>query len=341
MAKSFVRDSALNVIAGVATTAGGFVSTVLVARILGVEGTGVVAYATWIVTVVLVLTDLGLSGALARYLPELRARGNHDEALGLTRYLFRRLALSLGATSICFAACAILIGWDRPALPLRSDTFLESALFWALVGAACLVQGLAAFTVGYFKGIEAFGRLAVIAVISGALQISTTLLGGWLFGIVGAMAAMILGSIIPACYIVAATLRRGAMSPALRRRVDRFSWESWAAYLVRAFAWSRMEIFFIERSWGSDAAGLFSVSLTLANAAHRRAAAIPGSARRWRHRLQGAQCLHGWYADHGIHDFPGLLRPGGYHTSPSADALRSRFRASSSDRHDPGMLGGV
>ena len=51
MANSFVRNSVVNAVAGIFTTLGGFLGTILVARLLGVSGTGIVAFATWAVTI--------------------------------------------------------------------------------------------------------------------------------------------------------------------------------------------------------------------------------------------------------------------------------------------------
>lgn len=278
MASGFARDSALNAIAGLSTTIGGVLSTVLVARLLGVEGSGVVAFATFVVTVAVVLTDLGLAGALARYLPELRMRGENDAASALTRYLLVRLLIVLAAMAACFAVYAASVSWRHPSpLPVRADTYSSSVAFWIIVGSTCLVQGLAAFFYGYLKGTQAFGRLATLMAAGGALQVAATLIGGWFFGLAGALTGALLGHLIPACLVVTMAAGTRTVSPELKGRVNRFALESWGSYLVTAFAWSRMEIFFLELSWGPDAAGLFAVSLTLANLATQAPMLLTGA----------------------------------------------------------------
>jgi O-antigen/teichoic acid export membrane protein len=61
--------------------------------------------------------------------------------------------------------------------------------------------------------------------------------------------------------------RAGAIAGDFRHRVRRFAAESWGGYLVTAFAWTRMEVLFLELSWGATTVALFAVSVTLANLA--------------------------------------------------------------------------
>jgi O-antigen/teichoic acid export membrane protein len=272
LANALARNSVFNAVAGLSFTFGGFFSNVIVARLLGVEGTGAVAFAAWIVTVAVMLSDLGVPGALARYTPELQARGQPDEAERAIRFLFRPFiaaVLVLGLGFLLYAAWLTFTqasAVERPASGGRAGTASSQPAYWALIGVSCLVQGLASFTNGCLKGRQEFRRLAGIALVSAAVQITATFLGGYLFGIVGAMAGAVAGAIAPALLVPRLLLRSAAGLPApeLRSRMTGFAWETWAGYLVGAFVWARMEVFFLELSWGSVAVGLFSVSLTLA-----------------------------------------------------------------------------
>lgn len=279
MTQTFVRSSVLNVIAGLSTTCAGFLSTILVARVLGVEGAGVVAFASWLVTMAVVVADLGIPGALARFLPELRGSGRDGDARGLTGLLLRRLSVVLIAITLGFSGYAAATAWLRPGPEvIDGGNYRDVWLFWALVAVSCLTQGLASFANGYLKGREAFRHIAVLAVVGGTVQVLATLIGVRLFGIAGALAAAAIGALLPAAVGVAVALRAGgAIEPKLKQRVDRFAWETWGSYLVMSFAWSRMEIFFLERSWGSEAAGIFSVSLNLTNLATQAPMLLTGA----------------------------------------------------------------
>lgn len=294
MTQSIARNSAFNVVAGLSTTIGGFVSTILVARLLGVEGTGIVAFATWIVTIVIVSGDLGIPGAMARYLPELRSHADEGTVSSLVKFLLRRFLAVLTTIFICFAGYAAFVAFAEPGIvAINGDNYRHVWTFWAIVGLACATQGLASFTNGYLKGTESFGLLARIAMISAVMQILTTLAGIWLLGVAGAMLAAVLGFIIPAALVVLAARRHGPpIEPALKQRVSRFAWEAWGGYVVMAFAWSRMEIYFLERSWGSEAAGIFSVSLTLTNLATQAPILLTAALLPFLSRNSGTDNLH-------------------------------------------------
>ncbi|WP_170145926.1 lipopolysaccharide biosynthesis protein [Rhodoplanes elegans] len=267
MTGRLVRNTMASATAGLSVMFGGFLSTVLVARMLGVEAAGIVAFATWVVTVSIVVADLGTPGTLSRYLPELLARGDQAQAAGVTRHLFRWPGLIATLLLIGFVGYGTAIGVGSGAVESGSARIRTDVVFWILVGVACVVQTAANYVNGYLRGAQGFARMARLALLSAVLQVVATALGGWFFGANGALAGAIAIGLLPSLLLPGILSRRGTLSPELRRRVDRFTFETWLGYVGTAFAWSRMEIFFLERSWGAESVALFSVSLTLANLA--------------------------------------------------------------------------
>ncbi len=69
--EQFARNSAYGTMAGLCTALGSVMASVIVAHSLGVEGTGVIAFALWVVMLAAAVADLGIQSTLARYLPEL------------------------------------------------------------------------------------------------------------------------------------------------------------------------------------------------------------------------------------------------------------------------------
>jgi len=267
---SAINRLALNTLhsalAGLSIVLGGFVSNVLVARLLGVEASGIVAFATWAIAVGVMLGDLGVPGTLARYLPDLEARGMRDEAVGLVHWLF---CFNLAAAVIMLCAYVGYVAAARLAHRAQVDAHLQAATwFWGLVAAACIAQALAGFVNGALKGEQRFATMAKLAAACAASQIALTGAGAMLFGAVGALSGAVAAGVVP-LVLLPHILRRGrqVVPTELKRRARRFAFESWLAYLVTAFAWARMEIFFLEMNWGSHAVALFAVSLTLANLA--------------------------------------------------------------------------
>ena len=83
----FSRNSAYGTIAGLCTAIGSVLANVIVAHMLGVEGTGVIVFALWMAMLAAAVTDLGAQATLARYLPELTLAGRAADGDRLTALL--------------------------------------------------------------------------------------------------------------------------------------------------------------------------------------------------------------------------------------------------------------
>jgi O-antigen/teichoic acid export membrane protein len=255
--EQFARNSAYGTIAGLCTALGSVLASVIVAHSLGVEGTGVIAFALWVVLLAAAVADLGIQATLARYLPELIAAGKAAEADRLTALLRRDLAL---------ACCAALAGFAGYAAWEWSTSGAEPTI-WVLIGLACALQALAGFTYGYLRGVQRFNRLALVTAASLAVQLVIVAIGSLTFGIVGALAGYCAGSAVPAVMSLRRSRGAGPLAADIRARARRYAIYAWAGALSSAFVWSRAEVFFLNRSAGSTAVGLFTVGLTLANLA--------------------------------------------------------------------------
>jgi O-antigen/teichoic acid export membrane protein len=266
MADRLAHHTLHSAIAGLSIMLGGFLSNVLVARLLGIEASGIVAFATWAITVGVMLGDFGAPGSLARYLPDLQARGLHGEAHGLVRWLFGVNVMAASLILCGYLGYALWVWAARKGVG-ASPSFRVDPVFWALVAAACAAQTLAAFVTGYLKGMQRFATMARLATIAAVLQVGVTYAGGIIFGAIGALAGAVAGGLAQLVFIPRLLEAGGTVPAELKQRARRFAFESWAGYVVTSFAWARMEIFFLEMSWGSHAVALFAASVTLANLA--------------------------------------------------------------------------
>lgn len=257
----FLRNSVFGTIGGLAAALGSILASVLVAHILGVESTGLVAFALWIVTIAAAIADLGIQQTIGRYLPELIGAGKSEEASGAVALMRRPLALtSLIATS-SIGGYAL---WQL----YRGGWTITDAAPWFIVAVASGLQALAGFTYGWWRGEQRFEAVAVVTAVSMVCQITGMALGSLWFGVPGALAGFCLGITLPALLAFRGTAAAAEVVPAqTRRRMVRYSLYAWAAALSSTFVWSRAEIFFLQRSWGPAAVGLFSVGVTLANVA--------------------------------------------------------------------------
>ncbi len=259
----FARKSLWSALASAFVTLSSFLSSIVVARILGVSGSGEVVYVIWLMSISAVVLDLGLSSVVARYVPEMHGRGQHGQADQLAGTLVLILVLAvLGLSALAFFALEFGV---LPVEALRVAVGGSSLV--VLLAIYVSVQVLGAFAQFYLRGLQDFGRLARLCGLSLILQLVCVAVGSVGFGIAGAVTGYIAGQIVPA--VLALTLVRNAapIEAALRSRIWRYGAYSWAANIANAFVWARIEIFFLQRFWDSHSVGLFAAALTLTNLA--------------------------------------------------------------------------
>jgi O-antigen/teichoic acid export membrane protein len=259
----FARRSLWSAIASAFVTSSSFLSSIIAARILGVSGSGEVAYVIWLMSISAVVLDLGLSSVVARYVPEMHGGGQHREAGQLAGTL--ALILAIAVAGVCVLAFMSLQFGLLPSDGLRAALWGHSLP--VLLAIYISVQVLGAFTQFYLRGMQDFGRLARVCGLSLVLQLVCVAVGSFLFGVAGAVGGYIVGQIVPA--ILALTLIRNAapIDALLRSRMWRYGAYSWAANIANAFVWARIEIFFLQQFWDSHSVGLFAAALTLINLA--------------------------------------------------------------------------
>lgn len=255
------RSGAFNTITGLITSATGLAGAVLIARAFGAEGAGVVAYVVWLAYMAATVADPGVSASLVRYIPELRARGQQALASSAAAALFRIVAVALSAGVLGLAALSYVVEQGAAA------GSAIGARNWALAGALMVALGLATTFTSYLKGMQQFDRIAALALKSSLLQLSVLLVGLPLLGIPGALLAYIAASILPAVLSLQLVRRRSPIPHELKMRMLRFAPLSWAIMIVAGPVWHRAELFFLQRYWGMESVGLFSVGIALSGIA--------------------------------------------------------------------------
>jgi O-antigen/teichoic acid export membrane protein len=257
----FARKSVLSAVAGACVILSNFGSSIVAARMLGLSGTGEVAYIVWLISISMVIADLGLSSAVARYVPEMRGRGEYREADQLAGYLVCVLIVCMLALGIL----AIVYLHLLPYFGLVSTATFGRTL--SLISLATFVYVFGGFVQYYLRGLQDFGGLARMCGISLVIQVLGVVLGSLLLGIEGAVGGYIAGQIIPAMLALRLVRYAAPVERALWLRVRRYAVYAWAANIANAFVWARMEVFFLQRFWDSEAVGLFTVALMLTNLA--------------------------------------------------------------------------
>lgn len=269
MVNRFARNSLFGIVSGFSSALNNFATSVILARILGVDGLGTVMFAVWVMVLGSAFADLGSAVALSRYLPELESSGRPELFGPLTRNLFRPFALVLSVVCLAvvlYAAWTWHLHGHSTAETIVTDP-RRSPAFWLLTAAALGLQTVSLFGYGYLRGAQRFGEIAVLTVVCLVIQIAAVAAGSLTYGVMGALAGYCAGFAVPAILTFRYLRGSGGIGRDLERRVRRYAAFAWAGNLATAVLFSRVEVFFLERSWGTEAVGLFAVGVTLANIA--------------------------------------------------------------------------
>jgi O-antigen/teichoic acid export membrane protein len=253
-ASSLPRRAAWNVGSGTALIAGRFFSGLVIARLLGPDGSGHIAYFLWLADMGGTVLHFALPPTLTRFQAELLGRGERAQAAGLRRWIWRMFLGLLGAGMLIVALAARASG-ALPAVALVGlvPFFFFAQSLWAL-GQADLA-GRGEFAVS--ARVNFFCAAALIAFVS---------LGAASGGIVGAAWGYLGGAALQATAGFWCAREKTVPAPlpaSVRAAVLRYALAAWTAALLSAFAWGRTEIFFLERYCGPQPVAMFTVSLSL------------------------------------------------------------------------------
>ena len=162
MSTVFAKRSLLFTASGASLLLASFFSGIVIARLLGSEGSGSVVFALWLASVIAPMIGGGMWAAVGRTLPDLRGRGDAIQAFAMSGWLSRRLlAYVIIAVLGFFAVVWISPGWvERIAQSATMGTESNGLVMLLLLPALVIAQVLSAFGNNYLRGEQEFDRLA-------------------------------------------------------------------------------------------------------------------------------------------------------------------------------------
>jgi O-antigen/teichoic acid export membrane protein len=255
-------------------------SGIVVARLLGTEGAGTVAFALWIASMMTPVIGGGLSASVGRLLPELAGRGETTQAHAFSGWLSRRLVAHVLLALVGF----IVVISIEPGMAARLATFLapdngdgQSRVLLLLLPILIAGQVTAVFGSSYLRGSQAFARFVRLSMVSLLLQVVFVGIGAAYHGVSGAIAGYLIGQVPLATTVWMLLPRRGSVDTTVLRSTLRYARFAWAANIANTFVWSRIEIFFLDRYWGHTEIALFSVALALSGLASQGPLLLSGA----------------------------------------------------------------
>lgn len=254
-AESLMRKTGWSAVSSLSIAVSSAITGIVTARILGPNGVGHLAYLIWMTDMIAVLFGLGLQNTLTRFLAELSGQALTDQAAAFQRWILPRF-LSITVLGVVVIVC---IGFT-------SNSPYESLAVWVSLPILFFLRGVASLYQAFLAGQQRFDIAARINVISSTIQLVGVILGSYCFGLIGAILGYAAAAVVPALMSVTMLYRLNSSVPidnALRSRIWSYAIDTWFALIVSTLIWSRIEIFFIERYWNSQAVAMFSISLSL------------------------------------------------------------------------------
>lgn len=243
----------------------GALTTALYARLLGVEDFGVLTLLISLTTMLTALADLGIGGALMRFVPERLSRGDHLGLAAVVAYALRgKAALVGGVVTVAVVMAAPLVGLVFGHLSDRAvDLFLIMLI--AVAGNAALD-----FFRYLYYGHREFRKYSMVAIIPAALKLLLALalaLGGWRLDLGAIVAIEIVSAMagVVAAYVFSPyrSFRWKADDSSLRSEMFDFG-KWWALHGVLTVVAARVDVFFLGGLGNARGLGLYGAAVKIA-----------------------------------------------------------------------------
>lgn len=240
----------------------GLLANALAARALGPDDFGRYAYVVWLVGVLVVLANNGLTTTAIRFISELRGAGRSADVGAVHGWLWRR---QLASTAVTIAVMGV------GASLLAPSDWRGSLLVFALVVAVCvLAKSVYLFDVSSAKGHREFG---VEAASTAGLSVVNIIAIGALYWLHAGLPAFLWAFVaVSVCYALAARVlvrRRGIfasrepLDATLRARLGQHLFWTVILCLIAAFSNRAAETYLLNRLWSAADVGYFAIAAAL------------------------------------------------------------------------------
>ncbi|WP_299809893.1 lipopolysaccharide biosynthesis protein [uncultured Roseibium sp.] len=239
---------------GLMSMIAGFFCSIVIARLLGAEGTGLTALASWVAITGAIVAGRGIPAIILRYIS--RKKETPEDQTGLVTQLYRkyiRLVLI-----VCFSF--LLYGlYDYFTIDINN------AFVWAIAGLICLAYAQGHFVVAADHGLGHFHRTAQKTAIGCALQIPTTIAGAFFLGPAGAMLGYLARYVPQAVGLRDYRSKSGTADVEITDQMVRYGQSNWISVLLDTLVKTRVELLFIGYFFTVVEVGYFAAGVTFSS----------------------------------------------------------------------------
>lgn len=254
--QSFLNKASWNAIASILSIAGRFAAGVVVARRLGPDGAGQVAYVLWMAEFISVVFGLGMRNSVQRYSSELLGLKGESSALNFARRRYLVYVLAM-----CFSIYPLVL-WSH-----SKPVFQQTPYLIALLIIVHFLRAAENITYAILSGLHRFKTMAHFRAISSVALLLSIFPFVTYWGLRGAIASYILSSLPVVLGILPVILKRNIDAVPTQydilKRFYAYSFFAWVTMINDTIIWSRSELYLLDRYCSGTEVGYYSVALTL------------------------------------------------------------------------------
>nr|WP_314088575.1 lipopolysaccharide biosynthesis protein [uncultured Shinella sp.] len=251
---SVLGSSLLNLAATLVSLVAGFLVSVINARVLGPAGSGLVAYAMWVIVCMAAVADRGFPQMVLRSVAAARDAGQ-DAWAPIVRRAFSALLPSVTLAFVIMLAFGLYHRLSGAPAP------------WIWIGASLLFLAyvLAAFSAAVARGRGHFGEVAATTAVGSLLQVPVVFAGAVFVGPGGALLGM-LTRYLPQVFSLSHHLdRRTPSAPAaLTPEMHRYRRSMWTTDAIDIVLLTRIEFLVVGYFLGDADVGYFAAAVVFA-----------------------------------------------------------------------------
>ncbi|MCR6497798.1 lipopolysaccharide biosynthesis protein [Shinella sp. CPCC 101442] len=248
---SVLGSSLLNLAATLVSLVAGFLVSVITARVLGPAGSGLVAYAMWVIVCAAAVADRGFPQLVLRYVAAVSDRGDNAWA-PLVRRAFTVFLPAVAVAFLLFLAYGV------------HHHVSGAPASWLWIGASLLFLAytLSAFSIAVARGRGRFGEVAATTVVGSLFQVPVVFAGAVIIGPGGALLGM-LTRYLPQVFCLARHLDRRTPAPpaALTPEMHAYRRSMWTNDAIDIVVLTRIEFLVVGYFLGDADIGYFAAAI--------------------------------------------------------------------------------
>ncbi|MFC3074800.1 lipopolysaccharide biosynthesis protein [Shinella pollutisoli] len=251
----FIGASALSTITGIVSLASGFMGSIIIARLLGPHGSGEVAFALFVATTGALLAGYGVPNVLLRYMQTYDRPGNPGG--GLARLLLANFLVP------AVLGLLVLLGYALW-LYLTDAQAEHIPSVWVMAGLMLFAYAISGVADAAARGLNRFAESARYAFIGCLLQVPLIALGGYFYGVPGALVGYVARCLPQVVRIREYIARRPDPDVAVTPNMKAVGRNSWISSIIGMVVWTRIELLFLGAYFAASEMGHYAAGLTLA-----------------------------------------------------------------------------